>query len=251
MTVRRGCAASDVLAPLLDASVQLLQVASRSARAWQLADRSGRMVACVASPGAVSFPHAFVVPFDLPSDPSPAVAVGAGELRIDELRLWVARWWSPPQPRLGSLRDRIDDSAARSLLQTWRTRLGRGGGLTPYADAVLCGSLRALLAAGSPAGAELAYAVDAADLEGATTATSAGLLRQAARGRCIRELAAYLTSVATEGSDVPSARAALEALGHSSGRGMSEGVHLVLCPPVAGRRTRSAGGSRPSSGVAA
>jgi hypothetical protein len=229
--VRLGhaCAASVVLAGLLDAVPQPLFVAHRSPRAWQLADGSGRVVACLLSPGSLRLPHAFLVPFGLPLEGTPSIFVGAGRLSIDGSELAVTRWWSPARPRHAELADRIDSRAARTLLRTWRSQLGGGEGLTPYADDVLCGALVALLAAGDTAGAELAHAVAAALLEATTTATSAGLLRQAAGGRCIDELAAYLSSLTGDGSEVRRL-AALEGVGHSSGRGMAEGVRLVVGP---------------------
>ncbi|MDQ1649262.1 MAG: hypothetical protein QOG60_1319, partial [Frankiaceae bacterium] len=114
------------------------------------------------------------------------------------------------------------------------SRLGAGDGLTPYADDVICGALITLLAAGHPAGAELAGAVDSADLEAATTATSAGLLRQAVHGRCIDALAGYLASLTSDEAARGRCLARLEEVGHSSGRGMAEGVLMVLpsAPPA-------------------
>jgi hypothetical protein len=169
--------------------------------------------------------------------------MGGGVLNVDGTEVGVARWWSPSAPRLTDIADRVDERAARDLLRTWRSRLGEGDGLTPYADDVLCGGLVALLAAGHPLGARLAAAVDAADLEAATTATSAGLLRQAVRGRCIDALAAYLSALRSEPAEVGRCRVALEAIGHSSGRGMAEGVSRVLRTVVrpVGRSTRTAG----------
>jgi hypothetical protein len=104
--------------------------------------------------------------------------------------------------------------------------LGRGGGLTPYGDDILCGALVALRAAGAPAASLLSQRLTAARLEQRTTAVSAALLRLAADGWCIDQLAAYLHAQAA-GVEISAARAALLEVGGSSGRGLLQGVHLV------------------------
>jgi Protein of unknown function (DUF2877) len=225
---RGCCVASGMLAPLVDAPHQRLRIAHRSPSTWQLAESSGRVVACIAAPGAVRFPLAFLVPTGLPAVAAPTVDVGAGELVVDGLRLDVTRWWSPPRPRLARFELAVDDIAAETMLRGWRDRLGTGGGLTPYADDVLCGALVTLLAIGHPAGTELASAVDVTDLETVTTATSAALLRAATSGRCIDQLAGYLEALAGDPDELRRRRSALEAVGHSSGRGMVEGVGRIL-----------------------
>jgi hypothetical protein len=225
---RGCCVASEMLAPLVDAPRQRLRIAHRSPSTLQLAESSGRVVACIAAPGAVRFPHAFLVPIELPAIAAPTVDVGAGELVVDGLRLDVTRWWSPPRPRLTRLGLAVDDAAAETMLRRWRDRLGTGGGLTPYADDVLCGALVTLLAIGHPAGSELAAAVDVTDLETMTTATSAALLRAATSGRCIDQLAGYLEAMAGDPDELRRRRSALEAVGHSSGRGLVEGVGRIV-----------------------
>jgi hypothetical protein len=218
----------------VDGPPRPLAVAHGSTTGWQLADASGRVVACLLSPRSLRLPHGIVVPSALPDLRTLPVWLGSGRLRIGDHEHRVARWWRPAQPRHAELYDRIDERAATVVQQTWRSRLGAGDGLTPYADDVICGALIALLAAGHPAGAELAAAVDAVDLEAATTATSAGLLRQAAHGLCIDALAGYLASVSSDEAARDRCLARLEAVGHSSGRGMAEGVHTVLpsAPPA-------------------
>ena len=143
------------------------------------------------------------------------------------MRLDVTRWWSPPRPRLTGLGLVIDDAGVETMLREWRGRLGRGAGLTPYADDVLCGALVTLLAVGHLSGAELAGVVAATDLEAATTATSAALLRSATTGRCIDQLAGYLAALAGDVDELRRRRSALEAVGNSSGRGLVEGVRLI------------------------
>jgi hypothetical protein len=225
---RGCCVASEMLAPLLDAQRQRLEIAHRSSYVWQLAESSGRVVACIAAPGAVRFPHAFLVPFELPVAGSPTVTIGAAELIVDGLRLDVTRWWSPPRPQLTRLGLVVDDAGVETTLRGWRGRLGRGAGLTPYADDVLCGALVTLLALDHPAGTQLAEAVGETDLESVTTATSAALLRSAATGRCIDQLAGYLGALAGDATELRRRRSALEAVGHSSGRGLVEGVGRIV-----------------------
>jgi hypothetical protein len=234
---RTGCAASAALAPLVDGPRRTLAVAHGSAAVWQLADASGRVVACLLSPRSLRLPHGIVVSSPLPDRRPVPVELGAGRLRVGDDEHRVARWWRPAVPRHAELYDCIDERAATVVLRTWRSRLGAGDGLTPYADDVICGTLVTLLAAGHPAGAELAAAVDAAELESATTATSAGLLRQAVDGRCIDALAAYLASLKRDAAARGHCLARLEEVGHSSGRGMAEGVHTVIPGASPARRS--------------
>ena len=112
-------------------------------------------------------------------------------------------------------------------MATWPELLGRGPGLTPYGDDVLCGALVALHAVDHPRRPELAHAIRTADLEARTTATSAALLRAACDGWCIDELHRHLTSLAA-GAGMASSRAALLAVGSSSGGGLLEGLSMVL-----------------------
>jgi hypothetical protein len=237
VSVRTGCAASTALAPMVDGPPRPLVVAHGSSTGWQLVDASGRVVACLLSPRSLRLPHGIVVSSPLPDARPAPVWLGAGRLRMGDDEHRVARWWRPAEPRHTDLQDRIDERAAAVVLRTWRSRLGAGDGLTPYADDVICGALITLLATGHPVGAELAAAVDAADLEVATTATSAGLLRQAAHGRCIDALAGYLASLTRDEAVRDRCLAMLEEVGHSSGRGMAEGVHSVLPGVRPGRRS--------------
>jgi hypothetical protein len=106
--------------------------------------------------------------------------------------------------------------------------LGRGPGLTPTGDDVLAGALVSLNALGAPAAGSLAAAV-AASAPTATTKVSVALLRHAARGECIPQLADLLEAV-SHGTDsgaaspLPRAAGALLAVGHCSGAGLLHGV---------------------------
>jgi uncharacterized protein DUF2877 len=219
--------ASTLVRPLLDGDVRPLRAVDRSSGAWQLSDESGRVVACLGAAPGWRLPYAFVL------DALPAadveLCVGAGALTIDGRRLQPRRWWRPARPLVASLRPlpaAVDVLAAR-----WRDDLGRGPGLTPYADDVLCGGLVALAASGT--GSRLRAAVAAYDLERRTTAVSAALLRLACDGWCIDEVAGYLGALDAQarrrpGHGLGDRRRRLLAVGHSSGTGLLQGVDAVL-----------------------
>jgi hypothetical protein len=101
--------------------------------------------------------------------------------------------------------------------------VGRGDGLTPYQDDVLCGWLAVHRAAG--------VATDDADAAvrsclGRTTLLSATLLDCALHGEVIPEFAAYVAALGTRAE--PDRSAALAAVGHTSGAGMLHGARLAL-----------------------
>jgi hypothetical protein len=137
-----------------------------------------------------------------------------------------------------SLVKRLHPEAVDAFARSWSDGIGRGDGLTPYQDDIVCGSLLALTAAGHPAAASIAGEIESAPLERRTTAVSAALLRAAARGYCIEPLAAFLRALpgADDSPEAIAARdralAALLAVGHSSGRGLAEGVRRMFEPPV-------------------
>jgi hypothetical protein len=100
--------------------------------------------------------------------------------------------------------------------------VGQGDGLTPYGDDVLCGwlALHRALGVTTPA-------VDDAVRRALprTTTLSATLLECALAGEVADAVGAYLRALATPAE--PAARAALEMLGHSSGRGLASGIDLA------------------------
>ena len=101
--------------------------------------------------------------------------------------------------------------------------VGRGDGLTPYGDDVLCGWLATHRAAGL-ATPEVDAAVRA--LSSTTTLLSATLLDCAMHGEVIAEFAAWLGALGTAEED--SRARALAGVGHSSGRGLLEGARRAL-----------------------
>lgn len=216
--------ASVLCAPLVDGPPRLLHIVHRSAHAQHLADRSGRMHACLIDGAAIRLPHSLTLS-DLPGD-GVVIEVGKGTLRLAGSPYRVSRWWRPARPQWPGLRRSLCPVAGDRLLRVWRSDVGRGEGLTPYGDDVLCGALVTLRAAGGQQADGIARAIVEAPLERLTTAASAALLRLAAEGWCIDALARYLEALAT-GVGVVQAQTALRTVGGSSGRGLLEGVHMV------------------------
>lgn len=114
--------------------------------------------------------------------------------------------------------------AVSPLTPTLAGRLvGRGGGLTPLGDDVICGWLVTHRAAGVPT-PEIDAAVRA--LLPRTTLLSATLLDCALHGEAVPEAGAYLAAVGT--TQEPLRAAALRAVGHSSGAGLLRGIRWAL-----------------------
>jgi hypothetical protein len=137
---------------------------------------------------------------------------------------WVPK--ASPAVAMGSPRSRAVGLVAFApgvSATTVASLVGRGDGLTPLGDDVVCGWLAAHRAAGVPTDD-----VDAAvrRLLPRTTTLSASLLECALAGEVADPVAAYLRSLGTPGHDA--ARAALEAFGHSSGLGLAHGLDLAL-----------------------
>jgi len=111
----------------------------------------------------------------------------------------------------------------RSLVPDDATRLvGRGGGLTPLGDDVLCGWLATHRAAG-----HTTPLVDAAveSLLPRTTLLSATLLDCALHGEVLPEFSGYVAAVGTP--EEPHRAADLAAVGHTSGAGLLYGALLA------------------------
>ena len=139
---------------------------------------------------------------------SPAAAMGTPRSRGAGL--------VPALASLGEIPRHVDAAAVADLV-------GSGDGLTPLGDDVLCGWLVAHRAAGATT-----QTVDDAVRRALprTTTLSATLLECALAGECPDLVAAYLRALGTPSER--EARAALEALGHSSGAGLAHGVDLAV-----------------------
>jgi hypothetical protein len=136
-------------------------------------------------------------------------SVRGGVLHLDDEPLVVGRFVSVSVPRLPltGTPGAVDPAAL----------VGRGDGLTPYGDDVLCGWLAVTRAAGVPT-PEVDEQVRA--LAPTTTLLSATLLECAMAGEVVPEFGAWLTGTGSA--------EAVERIGHSSGRGLLEGARLAL-----------------------
>lgn len=143
-----------------------------------------------------------------------SAAVLDGVLHLDGDPLVIGRIVDVSVPRLPGA------SVAAPPPGDVATMIGRGDGLTPYDDDVLCGWLAVHRAAGVPT-----PEVDAAVLSCVhrTTLLSATLLECAMHGEVIPEFAAWLAAPGD-----PDRTAALAAVGHTSGRGMLQGARSAL-----------------------
>jgi hypothetical protein len=236
----------------------------------EAADPDGTIL-CLAAPGAVRVPCALVLEKALPPQPplGTQAEIGTGNVSIQDSTFRVQRWWRPPRPRglgavpparlgaavrwlTGRVADPLDAGgrgAVEDLVATLAAGqtpdapvarlLGRGPGLTPTGDDVLAAALVTLHAFGSPAAPRLADAVRSR-APGATTTVSAALLRHAADGRCIPQLADLLAAIggttnhpsiqlsSDRAETLPRAAGALLAVGNCSGAGLLHGVLVAV-----------------------
>ncbi|GEP38793.1 hypothetical protein NPS01_24560 [Nocardioides psychrotolerans] len=152
------------------------------------------------------------------------VEVRAPALRLAQLHRSLAasaRRHRSLRPEVAEL---VADVGGRPLEPAAVGRLvGRGDGLTPLGDDLLCGWLALHRAAGMTT-----PAIDAAVLAllHRTTLLSATLLDCALHGEVLPQFAAYVAALGTPHE--PTAAAALAAVGHTSGAGLLHGAHLAL-----------------------
>ena len=151
-------------------------------------------------------------------------AVIRGVLHVDGVSLLVRRAVEVTVPRLGPAA-RLAVVPATPVLELPvvpedpEALVGRGSGLTPLGDDVLCGWLALHRAAG----------VETPDHDARvrallprTTRLSAALLECAMRGEVVPEFAAYVAALGTPAEAI--ATAGLAAVGHTSGRGLLAGA---------------------------
>lgn len=185
---------------------------------------------------------------DLPQGAT--AVVGDDLLRTDDLEVRVGRLVDaavPPlpdptyaglttvrdHPAVRAVRAELPDAALRHLAAgdagAATDLLGRGSGLTPVGDDVLCGYLATAVAAGRTS-ATATVADEVARLAPRrTTALSAQLLACAISGDVLPEFAALVCGLA----DPAPALDELVRVGHTSGAGLALG--LTLAPITAGR----------------
>jgi hypothetical protein len=152
--------------------------------------------------------------------PVVSASVRGGELVLDGVPLRIGRLVDVSVPRLRLAGDAASIDAASIEVADL---VGRGDGLTPYGDDVLCGWLAVHRAAGiaTPAADDAVR-----DVAHTTTLLSATLLDCALHGEVIPEFAAWLATHRT--ADEGSAATALARVGHTSGRGLLEGARRAL-----------------------
>lgn len=136
-------------------------------------------------------------------------SVRGGVLHLDDAPCVVGRLVDVSVPRL-ALTGTPGPVEARSLV-------GRGDGLTPYGDDVLCGWLAVTRAAGI---ATPEVDAEVRSLAPTTTLLSATLLECAMAGEAVPEFVAWLAGAGPV--------EAVERIGHTSGRGLVEGARLAL-----------------------
>ncbi|SDK23641.1 DUF2877 domain-containing protein [Streptomyces indicus] len=180
--------------------------------------------------------------------------IGGGRVELGPLRLTAGVSWAPPRvqatpaaealrvlahltppreltPDIAPLAARLTERARQDVSGSDRTLydaagalLGRGPGLTPSGDDILCGLL---LAANStlPRPRWFPALLTATALaHRRTTLVSASLLTHAAAGHCIPEVAALLHAAASSGEIPTTHLAALLSVGHTSGSDLLHGL---------------------------
>jgi hypothetical protein len=157
----------------------------------------------------------------LPALDVSAATIRDGVLHLDGEPLRIGRLVDVTVPPLPD--SRAESFAGGALPGQVAEMVGRGDGLTPYDDDVICGWLAIHRAAGVAT-----PAVDAAvrDCLHRTTLLSATLLDCAMHGEVIPEFAAFVAALGTD--DEAGAAAALAAVGHTSGAGMLSGARAAL-----------------------
>ena len=171
--------------------------------------------------------------------PCESAYVAGGTLHVDHIPLRVGRAVAVQAPPLshGALPRRTASPATEAatpqavvvgLVPPFSTAtvtrlLGRGPGLTPLGDDVICGWIATHRAAGVPT-----PEIDAAVRAGLTRTTllSATLLDCALHGEVLPELGWFLAAVGTHTE--PARAAELRAIGGSSGAGLLTGANLAL-----------------------
>ncbi|KRE43828.1 oxamate carbamoyltransferase subunit AllH family protein [Knoellia sp. Soil729] len=152
-------------------------------------------------------------PHDWGVDAGDVVTLGGGLVALPGHGIRVVRSWRPRRVTIGS------PSAVTVDWTSLLAQVGRGEGLTPRADDVLCGALLAARALGVSLPATLPVE--------RTTSLSASLLEAAHAGYAVPAVIDHVTAVVAGSADTTSTREAVLAIGHTSGAGLLEGIDLV------------------------
>jgi hypothetical protein len=152
-------------------------------------------------------------PHDWGVEPGDVVTLGGDLVALPRHGIRIVRSWRPR---------RIEAGRANPATLDWApllAQVGRGEGLTPRADDVLCGALLAARALGMTLPATL-------PLE-RTTSLSASLLEAAHAGYAVPAVLDHLAAVMAGSADTERTRELVLAIGHTSGAGLLEGIDLV------------------------
>jgi len=239
-TPAHACAASSLLAPLLDSRPRALVEAARTRLSVHYETGDPRLpVLSVGTADAVRLPNALVSP----ALPRPGtVTVGHGMLSTTDATWRPRRWWDPPRPSglappphpdvptAGTRTVRVSGGPAvpRSydgLVPV--VLLGAGPGLTPSGDDFLAGALVTAHATDDPRLAAWRRETSKALATRRTTVVSRALLHHALDGYATPELADALTAICSGGDPSPVVDRLL-AVGHTSGAALLAGVLHTL-----------------------
>jgi len=198
-------------------------VLARFPTAWYVVVPRGFGLIALLTRTAVRLPCGLAMPDERLELPAGEVLIGAGAVRVGpaEIRagrvvsLRVARRgapWPEPLRRTSAVVGRTDVDEGL---------LGRGAGLTPEGDDVLAGYLVGAVAYGLPADDLRAFVHAQASRR--TTTLSAALLRHAAAGEAIPQVAGLLDALGGR-RPLDRALAELVAVGHTSGAALARGV---------------------------
>ncbi|HEY7046546.1 MAG TPA: DUF2877 domain-containing protein [Jatrophihabitantaceae bacterium] len=198
-------------------------VLARFATAWYVAVPQGFGLLAVLARSAIRLPCGLGVPHERLALPPGEVLVGAGAVRVGPAEIRAGRVVSLRVARRGAPRPEPlrRASAAVGRADVDEGLLGRGAGLTPEGDDVLAGYLVGAAAYGLPADDLRAFVHAQASRR--TTTLSAALLRHAAAGEAIPQVAGLLDALGGR-CPVDRALAALLAVGHTSGTALARGL---------------------------
>ncbi|WP_148232495.1 DUF2877 domain-containing protein [Janibacter sp. HTCC2649] len=148
------------------------------------------------------------------------VTLGGDEIALPSHGIRIVRSWRPR---------RVVTASSQPMWFDWEPlldELGRGEGLTPRADDVLCGALLAARALGIAGPDEIPVE--------RTTSLSASLVVAAHAGYAVSCVVDHVTNAVAGSSDADRTREHVLAIGHTSGAGLLEGIDLMLdtanCP---------------------
>lgn len=159
-------------------------------------------------------------PHDWGVAPGDVLTIGGDAIALPSHGIRIVRSWRPR---------RVTTGHANAAAFDWSpllADLGRGEGLTPRADDVLCGALLAARTLGVALPGELPVR--------RTTSLSASLLVAAHAGYAVSAVVDHVTNAVTGSTDVNRTRELVLAIGHTSGAGLLEGIDQMLhhanCP---------------------